>query len=134
MMRLRNATPDVPKTLRSFRYAFQGLYLVFRYENNARVHLLATVATVGLGFTVGLSGIEWAVVLTQIGLVWAAETFNTAIEKLVDLVSPEFNPKAGIVKDIAAGAVLVFSIIAVVVGLIIFAPKVYHLLTFTDFS
>ncbi len=98
------------------------------------VHLLATVATVGLGFTVGLSGIEWAVVLTQIGLVWAAETFNTAIEKLVDLVSPEFNPKAGIVKDIAAGASTGVFHYCSSSWAHYFAPKVYHLLTFTDFS
>src|SRR5688500_15259882 len=100
------------KTLKSFKYAFHGIYLVIRYENNTRVHLAATIMVIGLGMLLQLSLVEWSIILMQIGLVWTAEIFNTALEKLVDLVSPEYNPKAGIVKDIAAGAVLVISIIA----------------------
>lgn len=122
---LLNVTLSVTKTLRSFRYAWHGIYLVVRYENNTRVHLLASVAAVGLGVLLGLSYLEWALVLMQIGLVWAAETFNTALEKLVDLVSPEYHPLAGKVKDIAAGAVLIVSLMSVVVGAIIFGSRAY---------
>ena len=122
---LLNVTLSVTKTLRSFRYAWHGIYLVVRYENNTRVHLLASVAAVALGMLLGLSSLEWALVLMQIGLVWAAETFNTALEKLVDLVSPEYHPLAGKVKDIAAGAVLIVSLTSVAVGGIIFGSRLY---------
>lgn len=113
------------KTLRSFTYAFKGIFLVVRYENNTRIHLLATVAVIGVGFFVHLSVVEWAIILTQIGLVWMAETMNTALEKLVDLISPEFNPKAGAIKDIAAGAVLITSTVAAIVGLLVFGERIW---------
>ena len=73
--------------------------------------------------------IEWSIILTQIGLVWAAEVFNTALEKLVDLVSPEFNPKAGAIKDIAAAAVLITSIMATIIGILVFGNKFLQVIT-----
>jgi len=126
-MWLQSVVRSVTKTARSFRYAWRGIYLVVRYENNTRVHLLASVAAVGLGLVLGLSYLEWCLILTQIGLVWAAETFNTALEKLVDLVSPEFHPLAGRVKDIAAGAVLILAVTSVAVGGLIFGHRLYVL-------
>jgi diacylglycerol kinase len=63
---------------------------------------------------------DWAILLLVIGMVWTAEIFNSAFERLVDMVSPDFNPKAGIIKDMAAGAVLVSAIVAVIVGVLIF--------------
>jgi diacylglycerol kinase (ATP) len=124
-MWLQSILLSVTKTLRSFRYAWHGLYLVVRYENNTRVHLLASVAAVTAGVVLGLNALEWALILMQIGLVWAAETFNTALEKLVDLVSPEYHPLAGKVKDIAAGAVLIVSLTSVAVGGIVFGSRAY---------
>jgi diacylglycerol kinase (ATP) len=124
-MWLQSILLSVTKTVRSFRYAWHGIYLVVRYENNTRVHLLASVAAVVFGVFLELNALEWALVLMQIGLVWAAETFNTALEKLVDLVSPEYHPLAGKVKDIAAGAVLIVSLMSVVVGGIIFGSRAY---------
>jgi diacylglycerol kinase (ATP) len=124
-MWLQSILLSVTKTVRSFRYAWHGIYLVVRYENNTRVHLLASVAAVVLGVFLELNYLEWALVLMQIGLVWAAETFNTALEKLVDMVSPEYHPLAGKVKDMAAGAVLIVSLMSVVVGSIIFGSRVY---------
>jgi diacylglycerol kinase len=124
-MRLQSILFSVTKTLRSFRYAWHGIYLVIRYENNSRVHLLASVVAVVAGVVLGLNPLEWALILMQIGLVWAAETFNTALEKLVDLVSPEYHPLAGKVKDIAAGAVLIVSLMSVAVGGIILGSRVY---------
>jgi diacylglycerol kinase len=124
-MWLQSILLSVTKTIRSFRYAWHGLYLVIRYENNTRVHLLASVTAVALGVFLELGSLEWALVLMQIGLVWAAETFNTALEKLVDLVSPEYHPLAGKVKDIAAGAVLIVSLMSVVVGGIVFGGRAY---------
>lgn len=114
---------DLRKTIRSFRFAGQGIFDLFRYENNAKVHLLAAVFTVAIGFWLRFSVTEWAIILTQIGLVWAAEAVNTAIEKLCDVVSPGHNPTIGKVKDMAAGAVLILTILAVVVGLLIVGNK-----------
>jgi diacylglycerol kinase len=122
---------SILKTLKSFKFAFHGIYLVVRFENNTRIHLLATLAVMVLGFFLGLSLIEWAIILTQIGLVWTAEIFNTALEKLVDLISPEYNPKAGVIKDVAAGAVLVTSVISAIIGLLIFGRKALQLLAYT---
>jgi diacylglycerol kinase (ATP) len=127
---LINIRNSLLKTARSFTYAFKGIYLVVRFENNTRVHLFATIIALILGVLCRLSILEWALILMQIGLVWAAEIFNTALEKLVDLVSPAFNPKAGAIKDIAAGAVLVISIMALAVGVLVFGSKINMLIKF----
>ena len=119
-----SAIRSLQKTRRSFRFAFRGIALVFIHENNTRIHLVATVSVLVAGWIFRLNYLEWAVILAQIGLVWAAEAFNSAIEKLVDLVSPGFNPKAGAIKDIAAGAVLLIAIVAAVVGLVVFGRKI----------
>jgi diacylglycerol kinase len=127
---LINIRNSLLKTARSFTYAFKGIYLVVWFENNTRVHLLATIVALLLAVLLKLSPVEWALILMQIGLVWTAEIFNTALEKLVDLVSPGFNPKAGAVKDIAAGAVLVISITALCVGILVFGNKLNMLIKF----
>ena len=113
---------DFKKQLRSFGYAWKGIRCCVGKEQNLSFHLIATVITVIAGFTFGISRTEWMIVLLCIGAVIAAELFNTAIEKLVDLVSPERHPIAGQVKDIAAGAVLVCAVAAAMVGLLIFTP------------
>lgn len=128
MSLFNSALRSFRKTLRSFRYAFRGIALFFRQENNTRTHLLATVLALAAGWFFRLNYIEWTIILTQIGLVWAAEAFNSAIERIVDFVSPEFNAKAGAIKDIAAGAVLLISITAVLVGLIVFGRHLLLLL------
>lgn len=114
---------DIRKNLRSFRFAADGILALFRFENNAKIHLLAALAVVVAGFWLRLDRVEWALILTQVALVWAAEAFNTAIEKLADVVSPERHPQIKAVKDLAAGAVLLVVILAVVVGILIFGTK-----------
>lgn len=114
---------NVPKMLRSFKYAFQGIWVLMQ-ENNARFHLFATVVVILAGLLVGLSSTEWSVVSIIIGLVWVAEAFNTAIEKLCDFVSPEHRPLIGKVKDLSAGGVLIISCVAIIIGIIIFLPKI----------
>lgn len=114
---------NVPKMLRSFKYAFQGIR-VLMHENNARFHLLATVVVILTGFLVKLSPIEWTIMCIIIGLVWVAEAFNTALEKLCDFVSPQHHPLIGKVKDLAAGGVLIISLLAVIIGIILFLPKI----------
>jgi diacylglycerol kinase len=114
---------DILKAVRSFRYAGVGIYSLFRYENNARIHLLACLAVIIAGFFFQISSREWIAVIIQIALVWSAEAFNTAIEKLADLVSPDYHPVIKVVKDTAAAGVLMLAISAVLVGGIIFVPK-----------
>jgi diacylglycerol kinase len=118
---------DTQKAFRSFRYAGAGLVSLFRLENNARIHLLAAVMVLFLGAGFQISLTEWALVVTQIGLVWMAEAFNTAIEKLADVVSPEHHPTIKAVKDLAAGGVLMASLAAAVVGGLVFIPKLLSL-------
>lgn len=113
---------DFKKQLRSFGYAWQGIRCCIGKEQNLSFHLIATVLAVVAGWRWGITRTEWMIVLLCIGMVIAAELFNTAIEKLVDLVSPERHPLAGQVKDIAAGAVLVCAATAAIIGLIVFMP------------
>lgn len=118
---------DYKKQLRSFGYAWKGIRSCIGKEQNLSFHLLATPTVVAAGFLAGITRTEWMLVILCIGLVIAAELFNSAIEQLVNLVSPQRHPLAGRVKDIAAGAVLVCAATAAIVGLIIFVPYLTRL-------
>lgn len=113
---------DLKKQLRSFGYAWKGIQSCVGKEQNLSFHLIAAMAVIIAGIVLGITRTEWIMVVMCIGTVIAAELFNTAIEKLVDLVSPERHPVAGRVKDIAAGAVLICAVAAAIIGLIIFIP------------
>ncbi|WP_289745246.1 diacylglycerol kinase family protein [uncultured Bacteroides sp.] len=113
---------DFKKQLRSFGYAWKGIRCCVGKEQNLSFHLIVTVLTIIAGFLLDITWTDWMIVILCIGVVIAAELFNTAIEKLVDLVSPERHPIAGQVKDIAAGAVLVCAATAAIIGLIVFIP------------
>ena len=113
---------DLKKQLRSFGYAWKGIQSCVGKEQNLSFHLIAAMAVIIAGIVLGITRTEWIMVVMCIGTVSAAELFNTAIEKLVDLVSPERHPVAGQVKDIAAGAVLICAVAAAIIGLIIFIP------------
>ena len=122
------APPDSRGRLaRSFGHAFRGIGILLRTQANARIHAAATVLVVAAGFWFGLSPGEWCAVVAAIGLVWAAEGANTAVETVVDLVSPERHPLAGQAKDVAAGAVLCAAITALVLGSLIFGPRLWAL-------
>ena len=116
------------KVVRSFRFAGQGIVDLFRYENNAKVHLVIAGLVVAAGFWLRLSRTEWAIILTQIGLVWAAEAINTALEKLCDFVSPGLHPQIKAIKDLSSGAVLILAITAVVVGILVLGGKAVELM------
>ncbi len=118
---------DLRKAFRSFRYAGKGIADLFIFENNARIHLFAAVVALVAGIYFQLSTTEWALIVTQIALVWAAEAFNTALEKLADAVTSDYHPLIKAVKDLAAGGVLIVAISAAVVGGIIFFPKIFML-------
>lgn len=113
--------------LRSVKYAVHGIQIMIRSQQNAWIHAVATVVVVGAGFAVRLSIAEWCWIVLAIAAVWTAEALNTAFEFLTDVASPTFHPIAGQAKDVAAGAVLLTAIAAIVIGLLIFGPKVLDL-------
>jgi diacylglycerol kinase len=112
------------RLIRSFGYAFSGIRLFFRQEQNARIHLGAFVLVVAAGCFFRLSPAEWAIVAIASGAVFTAEAVNTAIEALSDALSPERSPQIKTVKDLAAGAVLLAAAAAAIAGLLIFVPKI----------
>lgn len=109
--------------IRSFRFAGKGIKALFRHEHNAQFHLGAVVVVTIAGFFFGISSGEWCAVCLCFGLVTATECMNTALERLCDFVNPDFDKHIGDIKDLAAGAVLLATISAIVVGIIIFLPK-----------
>jgi len=117
------------KLLRSFGYAFKGLAYATKTQRNFRVHLVATVIAVAMGYALHISVNDWQWIILSITLVLVAELFNTAIEALTDLVSPEYNELAGHVKDVSAGAVTLAAVFALIMGLIIFLPKLQLLIS-----
>ncbi|MCX6198485.1 MAG: diacylglycerol kinase family protein [Bacteroidetes bacterium] len=116
------------KLIKSFGYALKGLFFALKEQQNMRIHAVAILVVTIAGIFLGLTAIEWSVIALTFSSVIVAEMFNTAIEDLVDLVSPDFNKKAGRIKDIAAGAVLLAAIVATVVGVYIFGNKIFNLL------
>ena len=113
---------NLKKQLRSFGYAWKGIRCCIGKEQNLSFHLIAATIVVIAGIALDITRTEWTIIILCIGVVIAAELFNTAIEKFVDLISPERHPVAGAIKDIAAGAVLVCAIAAAIIGLILFIP------------
>ncbi len=119
------------KFFKSFSYALRGIGTVFKEEFNARVHLLAAMVVIVLGFVLKVSAWEWIILILVMGGVFTMELINTSIEKLADLYSTELNPKIKKIKDLSAGAVLVASITALLMGFIIILPKILNQLHFT---
>ncbi|SDF64401.1 diacylglycerol kinase (ATP) [Pedobacter terrae] len=120
---MNNEKFSIINRIKSFKYAFNGLKLFFVLDHNGRVHLFAAIVAIGLSFYLKLSALEWIAILGVISAVIVAEILNSAIEKLADVVSPDFHPKIKVVKDLAAAAVLVTAFLALAVGAIIFIPK-----------
>ncbi len=110
---------------RSFHYALEGVVAFFRTEHNARIHLAATVIVIVLGFKLKVNAGEAALLALSVGFVWTAEIFNTAIEAMMDHLSPGKHEAVKHVKDISAAAVLFSAFIAVLVGAFIFLPKFF---------
>ena len=106
----------------SFKYAYSGLRYVVRSQRNAWIHAGITLVVLILALLFKISPLEWGILLLAIGMVWTAEIFNTALEALVDLVSPTTHPLAKIAKDTSAAAVLFSAIISVLIGLVILLP------------
>lgn len=109
--------------IKSFSYAFNGIVQFFRTGVNAKIQLVAGMAAIALGFWFDINLTEWMLVFLCIGMVLGMELMNTALEAMADVLHPEHHPKIGLVKDLAAGAVLITAIIAACIGGIIFLPR-----------
>lgn len=114
--------------LKSLRFAFRGMLILVRSEHSVMVQLAIGILVSILGFLLHISPTEWILQTICIGMVLSAEGLNTAVEKLCDFVNPGPDPKIGRIKDIAAGGVGFAALVAIVVGLIIYAPKVANLI------
>lgn len=114
----------IVKRLKSFKYAFNGLLWALKTQGNLQFHFIAIVFVIAFGAYFNLSINEWLVVAVCIGMVVSAEIFNSAIEEIVNFISPNHHQKAGLIKDLAAAAVLVTAIIAAICGLVIFGSKI----------
>ena len=118
----------INRLVKSFTYAFDGLKYAFKYEQNILIHTLATILVIIAGIFFKISLTEWLVLALIIGLVIATELINTSIEATIDLVTKDVHPLAKVAKDTAAAAVLVFGLTAIVIGCIIFLPKILVLI------
>jgi diacylglycerol kinase len=111
-------------TVKSFKYAFQGLHTALKNEPNFRVHIVIAILTLTAGCLLGLTSIEWLFLTFTIFYVLTFELLNTVLEAMVDLVSPEITPSAKIAKDVSAACVLLGAFMAIVVGVTLFLPKI----------
>ena len=114
--------------LLSFKYASRGIIHFYKSETKALIHSIAALAAITMAIIFHIVITEWILIVVVIGLVIFAEIFNTAIERITDLVSPEHHPLAGQAKDLAAGAVFITSLVALITGVIIFLPKIIEII------
>ncbi|MBC8321115.1 MAG: diacylglycerol kinase family protein [Bacteroidetes bacterium] len=119
---------SVGDRLKSFVFAFNGIKNAVLTQHNLLIHIVLAIIALLLGFLLKISMVEWISIIIVIGMVMAAEIFNSSIEELVNLISPVKNDKARIIKDMSAGAVLIVAVAAFITGVIIFLPKILRLL------
>lgn len=119
---------SIRERIKSFTYAFQGILLLFKYEHNAWIHGGMALIAIALGFLLNINPLEWITIVLCIALVLAAEAFNTALEKISDYIQPNQNKNIEHIKDLSAGAVLLIAIATLVVGFIVFLPKIFTLI------
>ena len=120
---MTNRREFVSREAESFACALRGIVSLLRSEVHARIHLVATVVVIVLGWWAEITSGQWIAVVLAIGLVWVAEALNTAIEYVADLAHPDEHPEVKKLKDLAAAAVLFASLIALIVGLLVFWPR-----------
>jgi len=113
---------------RSFKYSFDGLTYAVKNEQSILVMLICLVLTLIFGFFLNITLLEWFFILVSIGLVLGTELLNTAIEATIDLLSPAFNPLAKIAKDTASASVFIYSLIAFIIGCLVFIPNLIELI------
>ena len=112
---------------KSFTHAFRGIGILIKSTHNFWVHIFFGIVVICLGFVFKISNTEWISIIFAIGFVFVTEAINTAIEIDIDLTSPDFHPYARDTKDVAAGTVLIAVLVAGIIGIIIFLPKILAL-------
>lgn len=125
---MKRVQKEVTSRVKSFGYAFEGCWYVLRTQPNTWIHALATALAVVLGFIFQITTVEWGLVIVAITFVWMGEFFNTAIEAVVDMASPEYHPLAKVAKDVAAAGVLVGAIGSIAIALIVFGPQLLSII------
>lgn len=115
-------------TTKSFYYALQGFKTAVINEPNMRVHLIATSLSVTLGIVLEINSLEWMLLACVIFFVITLELLNTVLEAIVNLVSPNVEPYAKVAKDVSAACVLMAALLSIIVGSILFLPKIFILL------
>jgi diacylglycerol kinase len=118
----------IARRIVSFRHAGRGLWLLISAQWNFRIHLLAAVIAIALAVFFQLAAFEWIILIVAIAIVLVTEALNTALERIVDLHQSELHPIARDAKDLAAASVLVSAIAALIIGILLFAPRLWHLL------
>lgn len=116
-----------PSIFKSFYYAFEGIRVNILNERNLCIHFMVMLLVIVLGLILNINKTEWLICILLFGFVITLELMNTAIETAIDICMPEINPKAKLAKDTSAGAVLVVAIVSVVIGIMIFAPKLLEI-------
>jgi len=114
--------------LQSFRFALNGLKSLLKYEHNSRIHSIAAIAVIILGLLMKINLTEWSLLIIVIGMVFITELLNSSLESFADSMKPEWNDMIGKAKDYSAAAVLIAAFISLVVGVIIFVPKLLNLI------
>ncbi|RLD28357.1 MAG: diacylglycerol kinase family protein [Bacteroidetes bacterium] len=115
----------ITNRLKGINCAFKGAILLIKTEASIKIQFIIAIMVTIAGFYYNISLIEWMIQILAIGLVMSIEGLNTAIEEIADFVHPEHNSKIGFIKDVAAGAVFIASIAAIIIGIIIYFPKVF---------
>jgi diacylglycerol kinase (ATP) len=114
----------IKNRLKSFGYAFKGFLFLIRNEANFKVQIVIAILAIILGFIFDISYLEWFVQLMAIAIVLAAEAFNTSLEKMANFVHKQHHPEIGKIKDISAAACLIVSVLALVIGVLLYLPKI----------
>ena len=120
---MQKKEPFIINRLKSVRYAFKGMLILIRTEASIKIQLCIALIVIIAGYYFNISKTEWLFQIAMIGLVMSIEGINTAIEYIADFVHPEHHEKIGLIKDVAAGAVFIASIVATVIAGIIYLPK-----------
>ena len=119
---------SLKRLFNSFGYAFKGIITVYKTEQNIMIHTIAAILVIALGIYLKVSSFETCLLIIVIGSVIAFEIINTAVEYTIDMTMPNIHPVAKMAKDAASGAVLVMAITSIIVGLIIFLPRIINLI------
>ncbi len=128
----KKKTYSIKRLGNSFKYAWEGIKSAYKTEQNILIHTIVAILVLFVGIIVKLSYLEFAIVFLVIGLVIAAEMFNTSIENAIDMAMPSIHPLAKASKDVASGAVLFSAIIAIIVGCFIYIPKIIEFIEKLD--